>query len=66
MIGMPQTHDIRVERLERAFGVLGGHGHGLGDLLVDDDVDLDALLGLAFEEAVEAVLGEARGRATQV
>ena len=38
------------------LGVAGAHGHGLGDLLVDDDIDLDALLGLALQDAVEAPL----------
>ena len=32
------------------------HRHALGDLLVHDHIDLDALLGLALEDLVEAPL----------
>ena len=67
MIGMAHNVDVavagvavRAELLERRLGVGAVARERLRDLLVDDDEDLDALLGLAPQHAVQppfAVLG---------
>ena len=41
-------------------------GQGLGDLLVDNDVDLDAPLGSGAEHVIQAVLFIARRRSSEV
>jgi hypothetical protein len=48
------------------LGVRGAHGHGLRNLLVDDDIDFDALLGLAFQDSVETPLGVRSRRAAKI
>lgn len=37
------------------FGVPRAHGHRLGNFLVDDNVNLDTLFGLALEDTVETI-----------
>jgi hypothetical protein len=46
--------------------VMRTHGHGLGDLFVDNDVHLYALLGLFKEETIQAPFREQGRRAAQI
>jgi len=66
VVGVAHAADALVQVLEVVLGVRAAHRHRLDDLLVDHDVDVDALLGLAQKEAVEAELGMRLGRTTQV
>lgn len=54
MIRMSHDRNIVVQSLQEVLGVGTGDGGGLCDLLVDHDVHLDALLGFALEQTVNA------------
>ena len=56
VVGMAHASNIVVQVLERVLGVARAHGHGLRDLLVDDDIDFDTLLGLAPQNTVKTPL----------
>jgi hypothetical protein len=45
-----------IDSFEEFFGMMRAHVHRLRDFLVDDDVDLYALFGFAFQNPVEAPL----------
>jgi len=42
------------------------HVHGLSDLFIDDDINLDALLSLALQESVQSILLIVFARAPQI
>lgn len=66
VVGMAHTGNVRVQVFERMLGVAGAHRHGLRDLLVDNDIDLDTLFGLAFQDTVQAPLFVVSRRTTEV
>lgn len=65
MVRVTHTRDVRVQRLERVLGVGRRHAHRLRDLLVDYNVNLDALLCLALQDSVKAPLGVIGRRAAK-
>lgn len=66
VVWVAEAGDVGVQRFETVLSVLGAHVHGLGDLLVHDDVDFDALFGLALQQAVEPPFGVICRRTAQV
>ena len=66
MVRVAHTSNVRVQCFEGVLGVGRAHRHRLRDLLVHDDIDLHALLGLALQHAVQSPFFVERRGATEV
>lgn len=50
----PQQLSLRVKSMFTYLRMTTTIGRGLSDLLIDDDIDFDALLGFALQQPVKA------------
>ena len=66
VVGVTHDGDVWVKCLKGLLRVVGTHGHGLRDLLVDDNVNLDTLLGFALQNSVDTPFRVLGRRSAQV
>lgn len=66
MIRMTHARNVGMQVFQRMLCVIGAHGHSLCNLLVDNNINLDTLFGLALQNAVEAPLFIVRRWSTKV